>query len=65
MSLFLRRAPHSVYLTESWLHEMEKIEDCIECGACLPKCPYGLDIPNLLKKNLEDYREVLAGRRTV
>ncbi len=56
MSLMLRRASSDVWLSEHWQKEMEKIETCIECGACLPKCPYGLDIPRLLKKNLEDYR---------
>ncbi|MCR5283313.1 MAG: aldo/keto reductase [Lachnospiraceae bacterium] len=56
MSLMLRRAPSEVWLSDHWKKEMEKIETCIECGACLPKCPYGLDIPKLLKKNLADYR---------
>ena len=65
MSLMLRRAPSAGWLSEHWQAEMEKINDCIGCGACLPKCPYGLDIPNLLKKNLEDYHEVLSGRRKV
>lgn len=56
MSLMLRRAPSAGWLSKHWQAEMEKIENCIECGACLPKCPYGLDIPKLLRKNLEDYR---------
>ena len=61
MSLMIRRAPSAVWLGEFWQGEMEKIEKCVNCGACLPGCPYGLDIPALLKKNLEDYRRVLAG----
>jgi predicted aldo/keto reductase-like oxidoreductase len=65
MSLLLRRAPSQGWLSEYWQAEMAKIEDCVECGACLPKCPYGLNIPELLKKNLEDYKEVLAGNRQV
>ena len=65
MSLMLRRAPSKSWLNEYWQNEMEKTKDCINCGACLPKCPYGLNIPRLLKKNIEDYREVLAGNRTV
>lgn len=65
MSLMLRRAPSSGWLNEYWQKEMKKIEECINCGACLPKCPYELNIPELLKKNLEDYREVLAGKRKV
>ena len=65
MSLMLRRAPSKNWLSEHWQAEMEKIENCIECGACMSKCPYELNIPVLLKKNLEDYREVLSGKRNI
>ena len=65
ISLMLRRAPSESWLGEYWQAEMAKVEDCIGCGACLSKCPYELDIPTLLRKNLEDYREVLAGNRSV
>ncbi len=57
MSLFLRRAPHSVYLTEEWLHEMEKIDGCIHCRQCVKRCPYSLDTPNLLVRNKEDFMD--------
>ena len=65
ISLMLRRAPSSGWLSEYWQAEMEKIKSCVECGACLSRCPYGLDIPELLKKNLEDYHKVLAGEVSV
>ena len=65
MSLMLRRAPSDAWLSEYWQGEMNKIEECVRCGACLSKCPYELQIPDLLRKNLEDYREVLAGNRKV
>ena len=61
MSLMLRRAPSRNWLSEYWQEEMRKTENCIDCGACKKKCPYGLDTPNLLKKNYEDYKNVLAG----
>ena len=57
MSLFLRRAPLSVYLTEEWAEKMKLIEQCKECGLCKQRCPYGLDVPNLLKRNYEDFKE--------
>ena len=41
---------------------MKKIEGCLECGQCKSKCPYGLNTPELLKKNYKDYQEVLAGK---
>lgn len=61
MSQMVRRAPSARWTTEYWQAEMMKIENCIECGACLSRCPYELNIPQLLKKNLADYKEILAG----
>ncbi|MDO4572878.1 MAG: aldo/keto reductase [Clostridia bacterium] len=59
MSLMLRRAPSEAWLSETWQAEMRKIERCRQCGQCRKQCPYGLDTPALLKKNLEDYRRRL------
>lgn len=56
MSLMLRRAPMETYLTPQWQEGMKRIEDCINCGQCRERCPYGLDTPELLKRNLEDYK---------
>jgi predicted aldo/keto reductase-like oxidoreductase len=61
MSLMLRRAPSKAWLTPSMQAEMKKIENCLNCRQCTKKCPYELDTPELLKKNYEDYKKVLAG----
>lgn len=61
-SLLLRRAPSGMLLSEQGQQKMEKINDCTECGQCAAKCPYELDTPALLKRNYQDYREVLAGK---
>lgn len=55
-SLMLRRAPTALSLTPEQMEKMKKIEDCINCGQCKARCPYGLDTPALLKKNYEDYK---------
>ena len=60
MSLMLRRAPSADWLTPQMQEEMKKIENCLECGQCIKKCPYELNTPELLKKNYEDYKKVLA-----
>lgn len=62
MSLLLRRSPAAPYLTPQWQEKMKKIEDCRHCESCKKKCPYGLDTPELLKRNYEDYKEILAGK---
>lgn len=62
MSLMIRRAPSAAQLTPQMQEKMFKIEGCANCGKCKAKCPYGLDTPALLKKNLEDYKEILAGK---
>ena len=61
MSQMVRRAPSAAWLNDHWQAEMAKIDDCVECGLCMTRCPYGLEIPALLRKNLADYRGILEG----
>ena len=65
MSQLIRRSPSAGYLTPEWQRKMLKIKECINCGKCKTKCPYGLDIPALLKKNLEDYEKILSGENSI
>ncbi|MCG2729754.1 MAG: aldo/keto reductase [Acetobacterium sp.] len=59
MSLMLRRAPSETFLSPEWQDKMMKIENCIHCNQCKEKCPYGLNTPDLLLKNYEDYQTFL------
>ncbi|MDR3167273.1 MAG: aldo/keto reductase [Treponema sp.] len=61
-SLLLRRAPLEMLMSVQGKEMMKKVEDCIHCGQCSAKCPYGLDPPSLLQKNYQNYREFLAGK---
>ena len=61
MSQMVRRAPSAAWLNDHWQAEMEKIDNCVDCGLCMTRCPYGLEIPSLLRKNLADYRDILRG----
>ena len=63
MSQMIRRAPSQNWLTDHWQKEMMKIDSCVNCYMCKTRCPYELDIPNLLRKNLKDYKEILAGKK--
>ena len=36
------------------------VENCVECGECVERCPYDLPIPDMLKENVEIYKRFLS-----
>jgi uncharacterized protein len=60
MMLLLRRAPYQGFLSDEWRKKMLRIKECRHCGECKAKCPYGLDTPALLERNLDDYERFYA-----
>ena len=36
------------------------VENCVECGECVERCPYGLPIPDMLQESLEIYKRFLS-----
>ena len=65
MSLWIRRFPTEPNLDERTQEIMKHTLDCVECYECVDRCPYELDIPELLKENYEDYQNVLSGKTKV
>jgi len=57
MNMLLRRSPWKPLLDEETRAKMEKIEDCIHCGRCQERCPYGLYAGELMQYMLKDYRQ--------
>lgn len=60
MSLLLRRSPAAGWLAPEGQAMMARVDGCLHCGSCASRCPYGLDTPALLRRNYEDYQQVLA-----
>lgn len=60
INLFIKRSPAAYWISEEGQKEVAKIENCTHCNSCSSRCPYGLDTPALLEKNLEDYRKTLS-----
>ena len=65
MIQMIRRAPSASWLSEENQAEMMKSETCLHCGQCMSKCPYELNTPELLEKNLIDYKKILSGEINV
>ena len=57
MTQLLQRSPWKSWVTPEWQGEMECIENCIHCGECAKKCPYGLKPFETLPGHLAFYRE--------
>ena len=57
------RQTYQQYMTDAWHEKMHQIENCVHCGACKSRCPYGLDTPNLLVEMLKDYDRFYAEHR--
>ncbi|MBP7402395.1 MAG: aldo/keto reductase [Clostridia bacterium] len=57
LSYLMKRTVAEPYLAPDWQERMENITHCTECGQCESKCPYGLKPYELLKVQLELYRE--------
>lgn len=57
MMQLLGRAVWQNYVTPEWQREMEKIENCVHCGACAKRCPYGLKPYESMREQLKGYRE--------
>ena len=56
----LTRSPFERFMTDETLHSMEKIEDCIHCGACAKRCPYSLKPFETMPAQLAWFREFYA-----
>lgn len=51
----IRRFPHTAPEMD-WIPKLiEKARTCTECDECLPRCPYQLPIPEVIKSNLDWY----------
>ena len=42
-------------------NEMMKIKECVHCNLCRIRCPYDLDVPEMLKQNLKEYLNASGG----
>ncbi len=57
---WVTRALYQPMITHEMQKKMAKVEECIRCGACAKRCPYGLDTPELLRRQRALYTEFVA-----
>lgn len=60
ISFLMGRSPYKTFLSKEWRENMNKIENCLNCGHCKAHCPFELDTPELLKRELKRYNAFYA-----
>jgi len=59
MNHLIRRAPRSMWGNPAWQENMKLIDNCTNCRHCANHCPYGLDVPKLLRDCWADYKNFI------
>jgi aryl-alcohol dehydrogenase-like predicted oxidoreductase len=60
ITFLLRRMVKENFMNAEWTGNMRLIDNCTNCGYCKDHCPYGLDVPALLKRQQAEYFKMLA-----
>jgi predicted aldo/keto reductase-like oxidoreductase len=55
LKVFSMQMPRDRVVTEKHSDAVERAADCTECGQCVERCPYDLDIPAMIKENRDFY----------
>ena len=58
-SMKRRIPPAAIAIAQS---AMASVENCTECEDCIEKCPYDLEIPQLIRKHREEYDQLVASQ---
>ncbi len=61
IKVYYDQFPLEDFIDDEREKEARKVDNCIECGECEEKCPYNLNIIDMLKENRDFYLEK-AGR---
>ena len=47
-----KQFPYDAFWNMGFDRKVEVARECIECGKCSEKCPFDLDVPEIIKKNI-------------
>jgi predicted aldo/keto reductase-like oxidoreductase len=60
--MYKRNGPEET-LQAKYLEHLAKVEECVECGECVRKCPYELPIPEIIRELAAKYLPLLEEYR--
>jgi aryl-alcohol dehydrogenase-like predicted oxidoreductase len=65
VELMLGRAPLMKVADAQGREKLARSSQCMRCGECALRCPYGLDTPELVRSNTAFFNEYMRGRDPV
>ena len=57
MQVYAKQMPRSWVVSDAHQEVVDKARECTECRKCVEKCPFDLNIPEMLKENIKFYEE--------
>jgi len=60
ITFLAKRAVKEYWLSEEWQKNMRLIDNCTGCGHCKQHCPYGLNVPALLKAQQAEFFKMVG-----
>jgi len=58
MTLLIQRSAESFFLGDMGREAMRHADDCADCGHCIRHCPYGIDVPRLVREGWAEYQRL-------
>jgi len=55
IKVFFKQFAYDTMVNPGWDRTVSMVDGCIECGECIERCPYGLDIISMIKENRDYY----------
>ncbi|MBU4293680.1 MAG: aldo/keto reductase [Actinobacteria bacterium] len=52
IEVYYKQFPHDDFWKIGLDKKVETAKECMECGKCSEKCPFDLDVPEIIKKNI-------------
>lgn len=57
LNIFAKQMPREKVVTAEHNRAVEVAENCTDCRECVERCPYDLEIPEMIRQNIDFYRK--------
>jgi uncharacterized protein len=58
LKVYFKQMPEYKFSQMGFENIVEVAKKCTECGECSVKCPFDLDVPSIIKENIEFYEDI-------